>query len=311
MKLGKRMMVVVGTVLLLSPVLLAEIRDEVRNTFQVAQGGTLHLESDMGSLEVRSSEANIVEVVVIQKVRSDDPRDFEEALRMLDLDIRQEGNDVVIAADYDGSNRRRDHHLNLEFRILVPYRYNIDARTAGGSVSVEDLEGEVRVQTAGGSLTFGRIVGNVVGRTAGGSVTLEGSSGTADIETAGGSISIGEVEADVIAHTAGGSISVKEVYGSINATTSGGSITASILSQPSGDCRLTTSGGTVSVSLARSIGLDLDAETGNGRVISDFGQVDTSTRKAQRRLKTQVSGGGPQLLLRTSGGNIRITEIER
>ncbi len=311
MKRTKRMMVLVGIVLLLSPALLAEIRDEVRNTFQVAAGGTLHLEADMGSIKLRSGESSVVEVVVIQKVRSDDPRDFEEAIRMLDLDIRQEGSDVVVTAEYERRNRWRENQLNLEFQILVPYRYNIDVRTAGGSVSVDDLEGEVHVQTAGGSLSFGRIVGNVVGRTAGGSVALEGSSGTADIETAGGSISIGEVESDVIAHTAGGSISVKEVYGAIDATNSGGSITATILSQPTADCRLTTSGGTVSVTLARNIGLDLDAETGNGRVISDFGHVDNSSRERRRYLKTQVAGGGPQLLLRTSGGNIRISEMNQ
>ena len=44
----------------------------------------------MGSIKLRSGESSVVEVVVIQKVRSDDPRDFEEAIRMLDLDIRQE-----------------------------------------------------------------------------------------------------------------------------------------------------------------------------------------------------------------------------
>lgn len=292
-----------------STALQAQASDQVEQTFQVAAGGTLRLDADMGSLEVTSGDSNLVDVLVIEKVNSNDPADLQDELGRLRLDIHQEGSDVVVMAKYENRGSWHGNHLNLHFQIQVPYRYNIEATTAGGSISLDDLEGDVRVRTAGGSLRFGRILGNVQGRTAGGSVSLEGSSGMVDVETAGGSITIGEVEADVVAHTSGGSISVQEVYGSIDATTSGGSISVSIASQPAADCRLTTSGGSVSVSLARGIGLDLDAETGNGRVMSDFGHVDTSSRESERRLQTQISGGGPQLFLRTSGGNIQIREM--
>jgi DUF4097 and DUF4098 domain-containing protein YvlB len=114
---------------------------------------------------------------------------------------------------------------------------------------------------------------------------------------------LGKIRGDVDVKTSGGSIRVDEVSGTINAHTSGGSITAIISQQPLGDSRLTTSGGSVSASLAPSIAVDLTASTSGGRVSSEF-EVDGSVKKT--RITGKVNGGGPKLVLKTSGGSVRI-----
>ena len=103
--------------------------------------------------------------------------------------------------------------------------------------------------------------------------------------------------------TAGGNIEVKEVGGTIEATTSGGNVSATITRQPSGDCRLSTSAGTVTVTLAEGIAVDVDARTSIGSVASDFSIDGTVGRNS---IRGSINGGGPELHLRTSAGNIRI-----
>ena len=51
--------------------------------------------------------------------------------------------------------------VNARFVISVPHRFNVDLETRGGSINVDDLEGNVTANTSGGSLLFGRIAGDV------------------------------------------------------------------------------------------------------------------------------------------------------
>ena len=284
----------------------------------------MYLDSDIGSIQLETSGKNMVEVQVIQEFRGWSRDKIDEFLEDFTVEFNQSGNEIEII----GKLRREWKsgwwdHLKVEFIIKVPVQFNVDLNTSGGSISVEDLEGEAEAHTSGGSLSFGNITGKVSGHTSGGSIQLEGSRGDAYLRTSGGSISIGEVEGDVDAKTSGGSVSIRkaagevnastsggsvtveEVKGAIDASTSGGSVTAYISEQPQKDCRLKTSGGTVTVYMDENIAVDLDAKSSSGRVDCDF-KILIQGRQDEKWLRGEINGGGPELYLRTSGGNIYI-----
>ncbi len=297
-------------------------KDTVNKSFEVSPGGLLTVDADLGSIDVRSGTSNKVNVEVIREARD------AGALDDLDLSIDQSGNNVTVSAKLPhGSNWFRHNRLRLSFFITVPRTYDVDLKTSGGSVKVADLEGRVLAKTSGGSLDLGQIVGPVEGKTSGGSIKLQACRGSADIRTSGGGIDIGDVDGNVAAETSGGSINIEqargrvhartsgggidvhEVFGEIDASTSGGSVSATIMQQPSGDCRLSTSGGGIEVRMAENIGFDVDAKTSGGRVRVDFPiSADLIEKNAVRG---PVNGGGPQLHLRTSGGNIRLEKAGR
>ena len=292
--------------------------DVVRKSFDVAPGGKLTVDTDRGSIEVRASGAGKVDVEVT--------REGSEA-EDLKLDFAQSGNDVTVRGTdpraHGGFNFNWGNRSRVRFVITVPSRYDVDLETAGGSVSVDDLEGSARTTTSGGGLRFGHIRGAVWGRTSGGSISLQGGSADADVKTSGGSIDIGEVDGEVRAETSGGSIHVDrargsvhaetsgggirvdEVMGAIEASTSGGSVHAYISQQPAADCRLSTSGGGVEVQLGPGVAVDVDASASGGRVVSDVDLSDE--RKTRGSLKGKLNGGGPELRLRSSGGSVRIS----
>jgi DUF4097 and DUF4098 domain-containing protein YvlB len=281
--------------------------DVIEHTFDVSANGKLEIDSDVGSIDVRSHDANTVEVRVERLTARSE---------QLKVDFSTEGSTVRVTGDLpsysDGGNYR------VRFDVKVPRSFELDLNTAGGSVSVDDLDGEVHVQTAGGSLDFGHMGGAVWGRTAGGSIELRDSSGPADLNTAGGSINVGNVggevraktaggsirvghvEGNVDAHTSGGSVYVEEAVGAVRASTSGGSVRAYISQQPTGDSELETSGGDVTVILAADIAVDVEANGGDGGVRSDF--PINGVTSSDHSLRGSLNGGGPRLYLRSSSG---------
>jgi beta-lactamase regulating signal transducer with metallopeptidase domain/DUF4097 and DUF4098 domain-containing protein YvlB len=276
-------------------------KDLVKRQFSVRPGGNLIIDSDLGSINVRTGSDREVRVEVEREVRGQS-RTRPDDLR---LSFDHSGNNVRITARKSQQNLRG---LNARFTITVPGRYNVELKTAGGSIQVDDLDGTVVANTAGGSLQFGRISGDIKAHTSGGSIRLEGSSGAASLRTSGGSIAIGHVVGDVNAHTSGGSVTVTDVRGDLVAVTSGGSIRARMSQPPRHASRLETSGGSITLDLHSRAAVSIDARTSGGRVTTDFA-VPQRPRDQQATLQAAINGGGPLLTLKTSAGNIRINRI--
>ncbi len=313
MKKNKRIVVLISMISLIISwsLLMGAVKGDIHKTFKVQPGGLLTIEADIGSIEVDTEKGSEVDVKIDFDRRSGSSARLREIMNNIDVNFHHSGNDVRVILEYDRdfSNfwNSVGKYLRVKFMITVPEEYNVDLHTAGGSISVDDLQGEVTSHTSGGSLYFGRIAGPVYGKTSGGSITLRGCKEKVNVTTSGGSIDIGEVTGDVSAHTSGGSIKVEEVMGIVDAHTSGGSVTAYISKQPKGNCRLKTSGGTVTAYLARDVKLTVDAHTSGGSVHTDF-PVMVRGKLDRRSLNAEINGGGPELYLRTSGGSIYIKE---
>ncbi|MDH5468052.1 MAG: DUF4097 domain-containing protein [Candidatus Aminicenantes bacterium] len=306
--------------------------DTIEKSFQVKPGGKLILETDIGSIEVYSGNTNTLELEVLQEAKTASSSRAERILEDFEVSFRQSGDTVYVTGEYRKGSLSRfwnniGRYIRVKFQVTVPQEFNVDLKTRGGSISVDDLKGDVHSNTSGGSLTFSRIDGPVYGRTSGGSIKLTSCSGNADVKTSGGSITLGDVSGDVIAytsggsikvgrakgsvdvHTSGGGIHVEEAMGAIKAHTSGGSITAYVSDQPESDCSLTTSGGSITVHLAERIGLDLNARASGGRVYTEF-PVMVSGEISKSSLKAKINEGGPELYLYTSGGSIYIKKAD-
>jgi hypothetical protein len=307
------------------------LADVIERSMEVGAAGRLVLESDIGSVRVESHAANRVEITVEREGRD---------AQQLNVDIERRGNEVHVLGRLPKDRARRggwsSGNLDVEYTVVLPRSFDADVRTAGGSVSIDDLDGEVEVFTAGGSIRLANLGGQVRAKTAGGSIDLQSSGGDVKLDTAGGSIRInraggtvvaqtaggsisideadGSVEArtaggsirigrsggDVEAHTSGGSVSIDDVYGSVDASTAGGSINASMRSQPSGDSELRTFGGSVTVTLAAGLALDIDAYSSDSRIRTDFEFPADAWDDDETALNASLNGGGPELRIRAS-----------
>ena len=307
----KRILPVFSLVFLLTCALaVGGVEDDINKSFRVKPGGTLKIDTSRGSIDVRGSGNDSVDIEITREVRSTSDKRAKEVLDDFIIDIDQSGNNVTIKAEFkdkkwDRAWNRIRNRLRIKYIVTVPDRYNVDLHTSGGSITVEDLEGRVLTDTSGGSLYFDRIVGPIDGKTSGGSITIGDTSDRVKVHTSGGSIKIDRAGGEVDATTSGGSITVNEVKGKIYAKTSGGSVKAYISEQPGSDCTLKTSGGSVTVYLDDRIGVHVDAHTSGGRISTDF-PVKVKGVISRRDLDADLNGGGPLLTLRSSGGSIYI-----
>ena len=292
-------------VLIAAGVSFGSIEDSLNKSFTVEPGGLLTIDTARGSIEVRGTEGKRVDIEVVRKAKTSDKNEANEIFNYLRLDFNQSGNDVIIKGIKTTDSNKKLNKLNVKFILTVPLSYNVDLKTSGGSISVDDLEGAVDIRTSGGSLGLNNIKGPVAGKTSGGSISIGKVDGNVKVNTSGGSIRIENAYGTVNAHTSGGGITVNEVMGTIQADTSGGSVKAYISQQPKADCRLKTSGGSITVYLAEDVSLNVDAGTSGGSIHTEF-PVTIQGKVSKRELKAQINGGGPELYLHTSGGSIYI-----
>lgn len=301
--------------LILSSQLFASIEKNEKKSFDVNFGGQLIVDTDKGSIIVKTHNSSNIEVELFLTAKTNDDELAEKLFNAFKVNYDHSGNNLRIDGKYKGKKSwlknlfggSNSNKLKVKFILTVPDKYNVDLNTSGGGITVGDLEGLVEARTSGGGLTFGNIHGDIIGKTSGGGITVGECEGDITISTSGGGIKIKKCEGTVDAHTSGGGITVNEVYGAIDASTSGGSVYASITEQPKENCSLTTSGGGITVKLNKDINIYLDAKTSGGNVNTDFpitikGKIDRS------KLRGKINDGGPKLYLRSSGGSIHIEE---
>ena len=290
----------------------------IHRTFNVSAGGTLTIDADVGDIRVNPGAGGVT-VDITQRTTM--------SKRHLEVTFDQQQNDVTVRARLEPTSRWFNWSDDeAKFVVTVPSRYNVRLRTSGGEIEVGNLQGEARVKTSGGGISLGRIDGVVNADTSGGDVSLDGATGVVDLHTSGGGITVGDASAAVTAKTSGGSIEIRrvggdllarssgggitigEAKGTVDAQTSGGSIKAQLAQQPHADSRLSTSGGGITVSLAPNVSVDVDAHTSGGDVDTDF-PVTILGKQEDSSLQGKINGGGPKLLLRSSGGDIRLRKL--
>ena len=196
---------------------------------------------------------------------------------------------------------RGGNNVSIAFEIETPVNTELNARTSGGSVSIENLSGNQYARTSGGSMDANNIQGNVEMRTSGGAIRLENIEGQAEVATSGGSIRAKKVTQGLKARTSGGSLHLQEISGSLEARTSGGSIDVRLVN-PIEYIEVSTSGGNVTVEVPENLGYDLELTGSRVRTeLRNF--TGSSSRDA---IKGAMNGGGIPLKARTSGGSVSL-----
>ncbi len=190
---------------------------------------------------------------------------------------------------------------SIAFEIETPVNTELNARTSGGSVSIENLSGNQYARTSGGRMEANNIQGNVEMRTSGGAIRLENIEGQAEVATSGGSIRANKVTQGLKARTSGGSLNLQEISGSLEARTSGGSIEV-LLINPIEYIEVSTSGGNVTVEVPENLGYDL--ELMGSRVRTELRNFTGSS--SRDTIKGAMNGGGIPLKARTSGGSVSL-----
>lgn len=282
----------------------------------------LEVTTSGGYIQVSGGGAKDASVEVILRANGKSRQSNEELQRIFeqeyDLDIAIRGDKLYAVAKR--KHPQGSSPLSVSFRLSTPSKISSQLTTSGGSISLQNLDGDHKFTTAGGSLSLEKLTGNIDGSTsggsikaascegqlrlttAGGSITLQNLEGTINANTSGGSISAERIVGVLKAQTSGGSIRMNDIAGKVTATTSGGSITAS-LSKVTDEIALATSAGSVRISVPKgSYELDLKGT----KVEIPTGESLSGT-VMKNYIKGAIGRGGHRISASTSGGSLRLS----
>ena len=237
----------------------------LQRTYDVSPGGHLYLDLDTGGdIILRGSSEN--KVVVRAHLAGKDWRDTRVAVEKVSDGVR------VRSTFASGSWVRSTSH---RFEIQVPRRYDLEVRSAGGGLDLQDVEGDFHGETGGGDLTFQHLKGH------------------ARISTGGGDIHVTDCELSGGVSTGGGAVRLSRVRGGLRGSSGSGPVVYSE-SKDSGE-----DSGT--------------GDLVNLRVDQSHGRIANAGSGARGMLNIEKAGGDVDLdeapegaRITTGGGDVRV-----
>ncbi len=275
---------------------IASAEEWLEERIPVEPGGTLYVDLDRGSVEVGSHD--LAEILIQASARG-------WSSGMVLFTIEKAGSNVHLDGSIDHWMPSLLGRPRVEVRCTIPRDFAVEVETGGGRIQIERVTGRVYATTRGSRITLREVGGPALLRTSGGSIHVNRLTSDLRAKTSGGRVLIEHVDGDVEARTSGGSIEVKDVRGQLDAYTSGGSIRARFTAEPWG--RLETSGGSIRLECDTGRGFEVDARTSGGSVKSEL-RLDPGAHVERSEVRGTVNGGGPPVVLRTSGGSIKISK---
>lgn len=174
--------------------------DHERRELSLAAADLREFDIDVGagSLDVYG-EPGRTDIDVIAEIYYRDKEDIE-------LSLEQDGDEAELIADFSGSGGWGGNSPHINLTVYMPEAMMLDVNDGSGSITIQNIKGNVDVEDGSGSLEVSEIVGNV------------------DIDDGSGSIEVSNIDGNVMVDDGSGSMHIKEVTGKVTIDDGSGSI---------------------------------------------------------------------------------------
>lgn len=210
-----------------------------------------------------------------------------------------------------------EYSTNLGDVRVQEVRGNADIFTGAGEVLLGAVSGKCKVRSLGGPLQLGEVLGRLSATTRAGDILVDSARSGGMIRTQGGRVQLLYSAGTMEIYSGGGDIAVRQAAGPVDATTRSGDISIGI--DPGSKTEVVeahTGGGNVILNVTPSFAADIDAVLLTDNPEADIIHSDLpglSISKDQYQGKTRiratgkVNGGGEKVMIRATGGDIRIS----
>ena len=206
---------------------------------------------------------------------------------------------------------------NLGDVKVTRIRGDADVFTGAGQVQLGEVTGTSKVRSQGGPLQLGEMMGALTASTRAGDILVDSTRRGGTISTEGGTISLLYTSGPTTLTSGGGDITVRQAAAPVSAETSSGDIAITIDPQSKTETITAQTGkGNVILNVPPLFRADIEATittndpTGD-TIVSDIPglsitreQVGGTTRV---RAVGKINGGGEKVVLKATGGDIRIS----
>lgn len=260
---------------------------------RLPEGARLSVRNLNGPIEVRAGSSDRIEVRATIRVES------RGNAGDVTFDVRERAaDDVEICTVYRGRSDCEpddrswsDVRVSVRYIVDLPRSVRLRATTGNGDVLVMQSVAEIDVATGNGDIVVRESLGRVAASTGNGDITIAAAGGAVKVSTGNGRI---------VANTS---------RGPVDASTGNGDIEVKMSAIPAGDqgsMSFTSGHGTVRVTLPADFNGEIDANTGDGSINTDF-ELRVQGRLSMSRLRGTIgTGNGPVIKIRSGNGRLEI-----
>ncbi len=259
--------------------------------FTTGERTVVEVRIDDGRVEVVGGAPGVVEVVFKHRARAADSAGARSLLENIRAEAVQDGDVVRVKARTGGGAVTLGGNVWTDVAIRVPPESTeLDIRTENGRIEIEGVSATIVAETGNGRIRITDVDGTVRLRTRDGSITGRNLAGDFDVLSGDGRIRLGGTFGQLRVVTADGSVRVS----------------ARDMTTISNDWSIRTSDGSIELALPASLGAQLDATTGDGRVINNLSHFEGTEHR--NRVKGTLGTGGRLILVTTMDGRIVLKE---
>ena len=153
-------------------------------TYPLTSAGKFIIEEANGTITISTSDRNEVGIIATKQAES------QADLDAIRIDIKQESDSIEVRTVYSSPG---PHNGSVAYQIVVPKNIaNLIAKTANGSVSTENVGGNVTLRSENGSITATNLKGSFSLYTTNGSIKAVCAelTGDAQLRSTNGSITL-------------------------------------------------------------------------------------------------------------------------
>lgn len=256
----------------------------------IPSGGQFTVRNFNGPIDIKPATGTAVEFRAEKRLRGGEVTD-------VGFEVRTSSNgDVSICAttnpdSCDGDRHRDDgwhREASVAMTVLIPRNLRLKVSTGNGALNVDGAGSEVQASTGNGRVHIGETQGAVRVSTGNGEVDVRSAKGSVNVSTGNGNVDVVTTEGPVEVSSGNGDIDVR--------------MSALRAKQ---DMSFTTGSGDVKLTLPANYNGELDAQTGNGTIRSDF-DLKVKGQLSPRHIRATIGEGGPMLRLNTGNGEFDI-----
>ncbi len=274
----------------------------------LARDGKVVISNLSGSIEIRSwAEARVkIEANKVSQAKTMDKA--KENADRVEIVVEKTGGILRIETKYpDHRGQGESLNVSVYYKIWVPEKASIKAKSVSGGLSVEGLGGALESNVVSGNVTLSKITGDVDSTVTSGTVIVSDVTGAVNLRTISGGITAERIKGSVEAETTSGTIRMREIVGarSVRAKVLSGNITYEGDLARDGKYTLEALSGRLEMIIPANSGFELEAETFSGGIQSDF-DVTVSGRLSAKELRGVVNNGGASVRLKSFSGSISL-----
>jgi hypothetical protein len=293
----------------------AEVRRIERN-FPGGPNVALQIDSYRGLIEISVAPDSQFHLELVLDPGTEDKAKSDRLLQEVETQISQDGPVVTIRLRNPSVTGlhlelNEPQRVTVEIRCQVPRSCRLDLATNDGSINVGDLSGNVKVRARNGTLFFRHINGDIDAADDHGDIVLSHCTGSVKMSAVVGNIRAGTIVGPVDLQTTNGDIEVQHVLGGGKLSATAGDITLGLPKVMTRDVSADTDGGAITVRLDPEAHCTLHASSVWGKIHlrPAVPVLVQSGGDRKRTLVGTLNGGGPDVRLHASGGQIQINAL--